>query len=393
MNTALRVDADFYSRLVETRREFAMYPELSGEEIRTARVVAGRLRELDMEVWTDVGGHGVVGLLRGGRPGPLVALRCELDAMPIPDVLQTPYSSLQLGVKHACGHDAHLAMLLGAAEALAARRAQLPGAVRFIFQPEEESLAGALAMLEAGVLDDPRPAALFGVHVFPLPVGQVGYTPGLCLPGMDEFMVTFNAPPPSTRLKALCAEIAALSTLPEPKTPEDYAAVIRAQTEGPLLPPVTLVRAWPYPTETGEPQLLGLATTPDPERRAAARAAVEAVLARACGAMSIPYRLEYTFYNPPLVNDAALVARTLPALREAVGDTVAFRGPYPFAHEDFARYAQLAPAALYWVGAANPARGIHVLHHTEDFDIDEACLPVGVRVLVALVAAVLEREG
>ena len=141
-------------QLVATRRDFALHPELSDEEQRTARVVAERLHALGLMVQTGVGGHGIVALLSGARPGPTVALRCELDAMPIHDALETPYRSLHLGIKHACGHDAHLAMALGVAELLTAARERLPGTVKLIFQPAEESLAGAQAMIAAGALEN-----------------------------------------------------------------------------------------------------------------------------------------------------------------------------------------------------------------------------------------------
>src|ERR1043166_5442007 len=173
-------------RLVETRRDFHQHPELSNREERTARVVAERLRALGLdEVRTNVAGHGVVALLKGARPGPVVALRADLDALPINETLDVPYKSLVPGVKHACGHDAHTTIELGVAEILSKMRGQIhgqnPGRVKFLFQPAEEGPpageeGGAALMIKEGALDHPRPRAIFGLHTTPeTEAGRIGF--------------------------------------------------------------------------------------------------------------------------------------------------------------------------------------------------------------------------
>src|SRR5882724_6097851 len=152
-------------KLVEMRRDFHMHPELSNREERTSRIVAEKLRALGLdEVKTNVARHGVLALLKGGRPGPIVAMRADMDALPINETMDVPYKSLVPGVKHACGHDAHTAIGLGVAELLAGMRAQLHGSIKFLFQPAEEAppgdqLAGAALMIKEGALENPRPSA------------------------------------------------------------------------------------------------------------------------------------------------------------------------------------------------------------------------------------------
>src|ERR1043165_8270276 len=186
-------------RLIETRRDFHQHPELSNREERTARVVAERLRALGLdEVRTNVAGHGVVALLKGSRPGPVVALRADLDALPINETLDVPYKSLVPGVKHACGHDAHTTIELGVAEILSKMRGQIHGAVKFLFQPAEEGPpageeGGASLMIKEGALDNPRPAVIFGLHTMPsIEAGQVAYHSGPAMASSDRILITIH---------------------------------------------------------------------------------------------------------------------------------------------------------------------------------------------------------
>lgn len=166
---------------VAVRRDLHQHPELSGQEVRTATIVADRLRTLGFDVRTGVGGHGVVGILKGGRPGPLVAYRADMDAVrsTLPDPVDFP--SLVPGVRHICGHDVHVTIGLALASALSSVKADLPGRVMFIFQPAEENATGARAMLKAGVFSTGKPDAIFGLHSAPFDVGQLSSKPGLMM--------------------------------------------------------------------------------------------------------------------------------------------------------------------------------------------------------------------
>ena len=208
--------AGLQSKMVDWRRDIHQNPELSGQEVRTAKLVADHLRKLGMEVKTGVGGHGVIGLLKGELPGRVVALRADMDALPVQEVTGLPFASRVIGrnmgkdspVMHACGHDGHTAILMGVAELLAGLRAQIPGSVKFVFQPAEEGLSeapadpkaaiGAKAMVEQGALDNPKVDAIFGLHISPngppgttgnVPPGTIGYRSGPLMASADSLRI------------------------------------------------------------------------------------------------------------------------------------------------------------------------------------------------------------
>ena len=197
-----RVDAvdkaarSMFDSLVATRRDFHMHPELSNREERTSRVIAEKLKALGLEgIRTGVSRHGVVAVLKGGKPGPVVAIRADMDALPVEETLDVPYKSRNKGVKHACGHDVHMTVALGTAEILAKMRADVPGTVKFIFQPAEEGPpegenSGAAEMIKEGALADPRPAAIYALHTAPdIEAGKIGFNPGPMLASSDTLFI------------------------------------------------------------------------------------------------------------------------------------------------------------------------------------------------------------
>ncbi|MDZ7413125.1 MAG: amidohydrolase, partial [candidate division KSB1 bacterium] len=191
------------TKVVAWRRDFHQNPELSNREFRTAGIIAEELRRMGLEVRTGVAHTGVIGLLRGAKAQPVVALRADMDALPVTEELDLPFASRvrttyrgqEVGVMHACGHDAHMAILLGVAEVLTRMKAKLPGTVKFIFQPAEEGApegeqGGAALMIAEGALENPRPSAIFGLHVFPFPAGSIAYCPGPAMAAVDELRIT-----------------------------------------------------------------------------------------------------------------------------------------------------------------------------------------------------------
>ncbi len=375
-------------QLVKTRRDFCMYPELSGEEQRTARVIAARLRELDLTVQTGVGGHGVVGVLQGAHPGPTVAYRADMDAMPIQDVLETDYRSLTLGVKHACGHDVHMTVALGVAETLAALRDELAGTVRFIFQPAEESMEGARAMLAEDVLGAPAPEAIFALHTFPIPVGTIGLATEVCLAGMEEFIARFHGAADDLEVATARATSALRMHInPPPTNMATFDALVRAMRAGEVSEREILVSCWPLTDFPGlEDYLLVLASFASGAARDTVRAYIRASLDTIAAESGVTYDLTSTIGNPLLVNHAVIVREVLPLLEATVGpeNVWVFRSLYPFAHEDFALYLEHAPGALLWLGIANPEKGIASLLHAPDFDVDEDALVIGVQVVTRI---------
>src|SRR5918999_913719 len=186
-------------RLVEQRRDFHMHPELSNREERTGRVVAERLKALGLdEIKTGVARHGVVALLKGAKPGPVVAVRADMDALPINETIDVPYKSRNPGVKHACGHDVHTTVGLGVAEVLSKMREEIGGTVKFIFQPAEEGApageeGGARQMVKEGAMENPRPAAIFGLHTLPsIEAGQIAYHSGPAMASSDKIYLTIR---------------------------------------------------------------------------------------------------------------------------------------------------------------------------------------------------------
>src|SRR5215216_3260891 len=187
------------AKLIEQRRDFHMHPELSNREERTSRIVADRLRALGLEdIKTGVARYGVTALLKGAKPGPVVAVRADMDALPIQETIDVPYKSKVPGVKHACGHDAHTTVELGVAEVLSKMRDQISGTVKFIFQPAEEGApageeGGAKLMIKEGALENPRPQAIFGLHVLPvIEVGQIAFNSGPAMASADKFLITVH---------------------------------------------------------------------------------------------------------------------------------------------------------------------------------------------------------
>jgi len=193
IQTALqRLTADYFPSLVSLRRDLHRHPEFSGDESRTAALLAEKLALLGLTVRTGMGGHGVVADLVTDPNAPTVALRVDMDALPIQEVNKVSYRSQVPGLMHACGHDVHSAIGYGVAAALTAMADSLPGNVRFLFQPEEEEITGALRMIRAGALRDPAPKAIFGLHVAPMPVGQVGWTDDLFLAGFEHYLISLS---------------------------------------------------------------------------------------------------------------------------------------------------------------------------------------------------------
>lgn len=384
--------------LIELRRSLHAHPELSGEESHTAETVAEQLSRAGAEVTRHVGGHGVVGVLRGSTEGPTVGCRADMDALPMQDTLDRPYKSLILGVKHACGHDVHTTIALGVAHALAALEGHWAGSAVFLFQPAEESLSGAQAMLDAGVLEQHPLTALLALHVCPLPVGSIGLHEGLCLAGMEEFRVRFYAP--SGNLEALVqdatAELTALSTASAPESFDAFKDVRRRMETDPTLRSTTFLSCWPEPAGAlSRDHLMGLVSIADFDQRPAVRGRIAAALKRATAAYGAAYNLRTTFVNPPLSNDPALARAVRAALVETVGpgNVYDFQQPYPFAHEDFALFANRVPAVFFWLGAANPAMGIESVLHTPDFDVDEAAISIGAQAMTAALLLLLNRPA
>ncbi len=383
--------------LVETRREIHMHPELSNREQRTGKLVADRLRALGLEVRHPVARTGVVAVLRGGKPGPAVALRADMDALPLEEKSDVAYRSLVRGIMHACGHDAHTAILLGAAEVLDGLRSRLPGTVVFLFQPAEEGPpegeeGGAPLMIKEGVLEDPKVGAIFGLHVgMGFEVGTVRWAAGPLLASSDAFTIEVagrraHGAQPHEGLDPVPVAAEIVQALQLVVSRQVDAGTPKVLTIGRIQGGTRFNIIADAVTLEGTLRTLDAAVRKDMKERMART--VRGVAEAHGTTASLRFVGDG---NPPTVNDPALARASRPALERVFGrDRVLEMAPRMVA-EDFSAYAQRVPGFFVFLGTANPARGIASLNHTDTFDLDEAALPLGVRAFSTLVWDYLAR--
>ncbi|HVS03563.1 MAG TPA: amidohydrolase [Thermoanaerobaculia bacterium] len=398
-------------KVVDWRRDFHQHPELSNREVRTAARVAEHLQGLGIEVQTGVAHTGVVGILRGGRPGPVIALRADMDALPVSERSDLPFASREtatyegreVGVMHACGHDAHVAILMGTAEVLAAMRESLPGTVKFLFQPAEEGAprgeeGGAEMMVKEGVLRDPDVEAAFALHIDALSeVGTLGYRPGGIWASVDDFRILVKGRQSHGAypwmgvdpVVAAAQIITALQTIVSRNLPliEGAAVVTVGSIHGG-------VRSNIVPEEV---ELIGTLRALDEGMRATIHERLRSVatgVAEGMGAtveIAVPYSSSY----PVTVNDPELTAAMVPALESVAGAERVVLIPAETGAEDFAYFAQQVPGFYFTLGArpADVPREQAADHHTPDFFIDEGALPLGVRAMTAVALHYLQTHG
>lgn len=387
-------------QLVAQRRDFHMYPELSNREERTSRVIAERLRALGFdEVKTGVARHGIVALLKGKKPGPVVAVRTDLDALPIQETLNVPYKSKNDGVKHACGHDVHMTVELGVAEILSKMREQISGAVKFIFQPAEEGApageeGGALLMIKEGCLENPRPQAIFGLHVMPnIEVGKIGYNSGAAMASSDRFTIRVRGkkvhgayPHDGVDAVVVAAEcVGALQTIRSR----------RINTMEPLVITLGSIHGGNrFNIIADEVVLEGTMRTLSEEVRNKAMAMMKQTLAGVASAYGATAEVEFaTPGNPVTYNDPKLAAESLPTLERIIGAANLLTPKPQMGAEDFSEYQKIIPGFFYFLGVGNQAKGITAMIHTPEFDVDEESLIVGVKVMTNLLLDYLDRHA
>ena len=395
------------AQVVEWRRDIHQHPELGNREFRTAQKVAEHLRSLGLEVKTGVAHTGVVGILRGGRPGPAIALRADMDALPVTEQVDLPFKSVAtaeyrgetVGVMHACGHDAHTAILMGTAQVLAGLRKDLPGTVLFVFQPAEEGppdgeRGGAVLMLEEGIFEAVKPEAMFGLHVSAsLATGTIGLRTGPMMAASDSYRIVIRGrqshgarPWAGVDPIVVAAQVVM-----------GMQTIVSRQTDITRYPAVLSVGAIKGGIRSNiipdEVELVGTLRTFDPAVRQQiiermTRTAVD--IAHSAGATATveigPQPI------PVLVNDEALAARVRPSLERVAGAGRIVQIPYLTSTEDFAFYAQRVPSLFFNVGVTpagvDPVQVAGV--HSPLFKLDEAALPIGLRAMLAVAVDYLQ---
>ena len=376
--------------VVAVRRDLHAHPELSNREERTGGLVAERLRALGLDVRYPVAKTGVVGVLRGGLPGGVVALRADIDALPIQEASDAPYKSQVPGVMHACGHDAHTAMLLGAAEVLTGLQDRLPGTVVFLFQPAEEGApegeeGGASLMVAEGALDDPKVEAVFGLHVGGWQeTGQVGFAPGPFFASSDTFTITVDG-------HTVHGSQPHMGLDPIPIAAEIVQAlqlIVTRQIDGrqPRVLSIGRIRGGTrFNIIANEVVMDGTLRT----HNATVRTEIKERMARTVKGIADAHGTTASLRflgdgNPPTVNDATLAALARPALTRVFGETGVIDVEPLMVAEDFPSFGERAPYFYFSLGTRNEAKGIASVNHTDSFDVDEDALPLGVRALATL---------
>jgi amidohydrolase len=389
---------DVTPKVVQWRREIHAHPELGNHEERTSRLVAEQLRAMGVDtIKTGVAHHGVVALIRGRLPGPVVALRADMDALPIREQTGLPFASQNEGVMHACGHDAHTAILLGAAQILVRLRDSLPGSVKLIFQPAEEGVprgetGGARQMVAEGVLRDPPVAAIFGLHVFPdVDSGKLAYRTGSLLAAVDRFQVTIigqqsHAGMPWQGVDPIIATAHILTALQTIRSRHTDA-------RQPVVVSVGLVQAGTaWNIIPGQATFEGTVRTHDPETRRQVAEWFTRIVRDTATAHGATALIHYEDYGPAVRNDAELGKRMRPTLGVAAGAKNVVEAEPMMGGEDFAHYSEQVPGFFFFLGVRNPALGaVHPLH-TPQMRIDEAALPLGVRAMVLLAIDYLKQS-
>lgn len=384
---------EIQDRLVDIRRWFHMNPELSFKEFKTAEKIVEILKEHDIEVVHPVGKTGVLGILKGGLPGKVVALRGDIDALPIIETRDVPYKSKTEGIMHACGHDSHATSLLGAAILLSQVRDQVKGTVKFIFEPAEEINEGAQAMIDDGVLENPKVDAIYGLHNSPnVPAGKVGVKEGPLMAAVDTTKIRIKgesghgAVPHRARdaIVAASSVVLNLQTLVARKISAFETAVISIGT-------INGGRANNVISEYVE--MTGTCRSYNPEVRAQLPDLMRNVIEQTCAALHTEGELDYEFTLPAVINEPVTTAIGRKAVQKIAGEDGAVIPQPTGGGEDFALYQQLVPGCFYFLGVRNEEKGITSEWHAQDFDIDESALWIGAGILAQSAIDYLEGEA
>jgi amidohydrolase len=369
--------------MVALRRDFHRHPELSFQERRTAEIIAERLQKAGLEVRTGIAGTGVVGILRGDKPGKTIAWRADIDALPLTEILDAPFTSGTPGVMHACGHDGHTAIAITLAELMSARRAEVPGTAVFIFQPAEELLSGAKPMIEAGVLDNPRVDEIYGLHLTTQdPAGSVNVRRGPTMASGDGFTVEVTGKGghgayPHLSVDPMTAAAHILIGMQSLVTKEVAAketvvlsvGQIQAGTKNNIIPDKATMR--------------GTLRTFNFDVREQMLGRLQSFVADMARAYRAEARLDLTMGCPPVVNpdrETDLVHR---CAVDELGEAAVTEGPPVMASDDMSLFLRARPGCYFRVGIA-PADGHPAPHHAPEFEMNELGLPIGLRVALGV---------
>lgn len=387
-------------KVIEWRRHFHQYPELSNREFKTAEKIAAHLKSLGIEVQTGVAHTGVVGILKGGKPGPVVALRADMDALPVTERVNIPFASKakaeyngqQVGVMHACGHDTHIAMLMGAAEILSGMKNELKGTVKFIFQPAEEGApngeeGGAELMIKQGVMENPKVDVVFGLHINSLTeAGKIKYKPEGTMASTDALRITVNGKQTHGAYPWLGVDPVVVSA----QIINGLQTIISRQTE--LVEEAAVisigsihggVRSNIIPEQV---EMLGTIRALNPEMQQKIHEKIKLTVTKIAESAGATAQVEIKTGYPVTYNDPALTTRMLSTLETAAGKENVILAKAVTGAEDFSFFQQKVPGLFVFVGGMPKGKKPEEAapHHTPDFFLDESGLKLGVKTLCHL---------
>jgi amidohydrolase len=387
---------DLFDQLVAWRRDFHQHPELGFEEVRTAGIVADHLRGLGLEVSTGIGKTGVVAMVEPddvANDAPIVMLRCDMDALPIYELNDVPYRSQNDGVMHACGHDGHTAMGMGAAQLLSKHRNELPGRVKLVFQPAEEGIGGANAMIADGVLENPAPSASFGLHLWSrLPLNQVIVQAGPIWASAGKFALTIHgvgghgAAPHETVDATLIASqvlVSWQSIVSRNANPSDAAVISVGKFHSGNASNIISDRA----------ELEGTYRCYTEEMRTLLLGRMEEMADGICTAYGATCDFEHVGYVPATVNSEEGTQIMQSVAETVVGPDQIEQITPMMVGEDMSEFLTRVPGCFVLVGASDPAEEMHSPHHSSTFDFDERMMPTGVALLAGAAVEYLEGQA
>lgn len=386
------------AKVIEWRRDFHQHPELGNREYKTAEKIAAHLRKLGIEVQTGVAHTGVVGLLKGGKPGAVVALRADIDALPVTERNDLPFKSVvktqflgeDTGVMHACGHDTHTAILMGVAEVLAAHRNEISGSVKFIFQPAEEGPppgeeGGALLMVKEGVLENPKVDAIFGLHInSETPVGVVRYKTGGLLASAQRFVITVkgkqtHGSQPWSGVDPIYISAQIIDGLQSLVSRESNLL-----KEAAVISVGKIKSGLRFNIIPESAEIIGTIRTFDYDMRDLIEKRMNEMVPAIAQAFGGSAEIEITEMTDITYNDADLVAQMLPTLQTTLRtENVQLTKATTWA-EDFSYFVREVPGFFFFLGGMTPGNTTPYPHHTPDFKIDESGMMHGVKVLTQL---------
>lgn len=389
--TLLREADEILPGVVADRRYFHEHPELGYQEFETSRIVAERLRGLGFDaVQTGIATTGVVGILNGSKPGKVVALRADMDALPILEENDVEYRSKTDGVMHACGHDAHTAILLGAARVLASKRDEFAGTIKFIFQPAEEGGGGARNMVNEGVLENPTVDAAFGLHVSQFtPAGWIQARDGAQLAGADGFKITVtgkggHGAQPHLTIDPIVTGAQIVSAL----------QTIVSRNVDPILPGVVTVGSFNggkaanvIPSVV---EMTGTTRSVTPEQREMMNNRVRELATGIGTAMRAEVEVTFGSGAGPTVNTPEMAQLVRAVAAEVVGEDRVITGDMISASEDFGEFTRVVPGAFFFLGTRNEEKGLTGNHHHPKFDIDEDPMAIGVAMMASVALRFLQ---